>query len=116
MTAPLRASDPIVVDVALGERSYDIVIGRGQLASLGARIAKLRPGAKLAIVSDENVAGHHLDAAVAAVEGAGVQAVDHRAAAGREHEVVRASRVALRRPDLARGSSAAISSSRSAAA
>ena len=56
MTAPLRASDPIVVDVALGARSYDIVIGRGQLASLGARIAKLRPGAKVAIVSDENVA------------------------------------------------------------
>ena len=30
MTAPLRASDPIVVNVALGERSYDILIGRGQ--------------------------------------------------------------------------------------
>jgi 3-dehydroquinate synthase len=68
MTAPLRGSDPIVVDVALGERSYDIVIGRGQLASLGARIAKLRPGAKAAIVSDENVAARHLDAAVAAVK------------------------------------------------
>ena len=53
MTAPLRASDPIVVDVALGERSYDIVIGRGQLATLGERIAKLRPGAKMAIVSAE---------------------------------------------------------------
>ena len=35
MTAPLRAGDPIVVNVALGERSYDIVIGRGQLALLG---------------------------------------------------------------------------------
>ena len=46
MTAPLRASDPVVVDVALGARSYDIVIGRGQLATLGERIAKLRPGAK----------------------------------------------------------------------
>jgi 3-dehydroquinate synthase len=66
MTAPLRASDPISVDVALGDRSYDIVIGRGQLASLGARIAKLRPGAKVAIVSDQNVAARHLDAAVAA--------------------------------------------------
>jgi 3-dehydroquinate synthase len=66
MTAPLRASDPISVDVALGDRSYGIVIGRGQLASLGARIAKLRPGAKVAIVSDQNVAARHLDAAVAA--------------------------------------------------
>jgi 3-dehydroquinate synthase len=69
MTAPLRGSDPIVVDVALGARSYDIVIGRGQLASLGARVAKLRPGAKVAIVSDKNVAARHLDAAVAAVKG-----------------------------------------------
>ena len=68
MTAPLRSSDPIVVDVALGDRSYDIVIGRGQLASLGERIAKLRPGAKVAIVSDENVAAQHLEAAVAAVK------------------------------------------------
>jgi len=67
MTAPLRGTDPVVVGVALGARSYDIVIGRGQLATLGERIAKLRPGAKVAIVSDENVARHHLDAAVAAV-------------------------------------------------
>ncbi|MBX9777337.1 MAG: 3-dehydroquinate synthase [Xanthobacteraceae bacterium] len=73
MTAPLRASDPIVVDVALGDRSYDIVIGRGQLASLGARIGRLRPGAKVAIVSDENVAPRHLDAAVAAVKNGAAQ-------------------------------------------
>jgi 3-dehydroquinate synthase len=66
MTAPLRI-DATVVDVALGERSYDIVIGRGQLATLGERIARLRPGARVAIVSDENVARLHLEAAVAAV-------------------------------------------------
>jgi 3-dehydroquinate synthase len=72
MTAPLR-SDPTVVDVALGDRSYDIVIGRGLLGSLGERIAKLRPGAKVAIVSDENVAQYHLDAAVAAVAGPALQ-------------------------------------------
>jgi 3-dehydroquinate synthase len=75
MTAPLRGSEPIVVDVALGDRSYDIVIGRGQLATLGARIAKLRPGAKVAIVSDENVAARHLDAAVAAVAGCTVSTI-----------------------------------------
>jgi len=73
MTAPLRGSDPIVVDVALGERSYDIVIGRGQLASLGARVAKLRPGAKVALVSDSNVAAHHLEAAAAAAKAGGLQ-------------------------------------------
>ena len=51
MTVPLRASDPIIVNVALGERSYDILIGRGQLAVLvkpngvmgRAYIAAIRP-------------------------------------------------------------------------
>ena len=73
MTVPPRASGPIVVPVALGARSYEIVIGRGQLASLGERIAKLRPGAKLAIVSDATVAKLHLDAALAAVKDAALQ-------------------------------------------
>ena len=72
MTAPLRASEPIVVDVVLGERSYDIIIGRGQLVSLGHKVAALRPGAKVAIVSDETVARHHLAATQAALAAAGI--------------------------------------------
>jgi 3-dehydroquinate synthase len=72
MTAPLRAGDPIVVNVALGERSYDIVIGRGQLTLLGQKIAALRPGAKAAIVTDETVARHHLAATEAALAAAGI--------------------------------------------
>ena len=75
MTAPLRTGDPIIVDVALGERAYDIVIGRGLLATLGERIAKLRPGRKVAIVTDETVARHHLAAAQAALAGAGIGVV-----------------------------------------
>src|SRR5262245_19987533 len=67
MTAPLRASEPILVKLALGARSYDIVIGRGIVASLGQRIAALRPGAKVAIVSDRTVARHCLDAARSAL-------------------------------------------------
>src|SRR4030081_3939316 len=51
MTVPLRAGDPTVVNVALGERSYDIMIGRGQLASLGQKIAALRPGGKAAVLA-----------------------------------------------------------------
>ena len=73
MTAPLR-TDPAVVKVALGERGYDIAIGQGLLASLGARIAALRPGAKAVIVTDENVARYHLSAAEAALADAGVAA------------------------------------------
>ncbi len=75
MTAPIRAGEPITVHVALGERAYDIVIGRGLLPSLGERIAKLRPGAKLAIVSDDRVAGHYLAAAMAAAKAAGLDTV-----------------------------------------
>jgi 3-dehydroquinate synthase len=71
MTAAVR-SDPTTVRVALDARSYDIVIGRGLLASLGERIAALRPGAKTVIVSDENVAKHHLTAAESALSKAGV--------------------------------------------
>ena len=74
MTAPLRSPDSIVVDVALGQRSYDIVIGRGTLASLGERIAALRSGAKAAIVTDENVARHHLAAAHSALQASRINA------------------------------------------
>ncbi len=74
MTAPLRASDPIVVNVALGDRSYDIAIGRGLIATLGEKIAKLRPGAKAAIVTDATVARHHLAAAERALAAAGIGA------------------------------------------
>jgi len=73
MTAPLRSNEPIVVPVALGDRAYEIIIGRGGLASLGKAIKALRPGARTAIVTDETVARHHLAAAEAALAQAGVE-------------------------------------------
>jgi 3-dehydroquinate synthase len=73
MTAPLRSNEPTVVNVALADRSYDIVIGRGLVASLGARIEALRPGAKVAIVSDDNVAALHIAATEAALKSAGIE-------------------------------------------
>src|SRR5882757_8958036 len=72
MTAPLKHSDPITVDVALGTRAYDIVIGRDVLQSLGGRVAALRPGARTAIVTDRNVARHWLDATEASLAAAGI--------------------------------------------
>ena len=72
MTAPLNRSAAITVDVALGDRSYDIVIGRDVLASLGARIAALRPGARTAIVTDRTVARHWLARTEAALADAGI--------------------------------------------
>src|SRR5579885_1086422 len=72
MTAPLKHSDTTIVDVALGDRAYDIVIGRDVLASLGKRVAALRPGARTAIVTDRTVAGHWLKATEASLAQAGI--------------------------------------------
>src|SRR3954453_12940240 len=72
MTALLKNIDPVVVDVALGERAYEIVIGRGVLASLGARVSALRAGARAAIVTDEYVATHWLRRTEASLLDAGI--------------------------------------------
>jgi 3-dehydroquinate synthase len=72
MTAPLKHSADINVDVALGDRAYDIVIGRGVLSSLGARIAALRPGVRTAIVTDRTVAKHWLEPAERSLAEAGI--------------------------------------------
>jgi 3-dehydroquinate synthase len=72
MTAPLKHSDPITVDVALGDRAYDIVIGRDVLPMLGPRIAAHRPGARTAVVTDRRVAKHWLEPAEASLAAAGV--------------------------------------------
>jgi 3-dehydroquinate synthase len=74
MTAPLKHSDMTTVEVALENRAYDIVIGRGALASLGARIAALRPGVRTAIVTDKTVARHWLAATEASLAEAGIPA------------------------------------------
>ncbi|KRQ13251.1 3-dehydroquinate synthase [Bradyrhizobium sp. DASA03076] len=72
MTAPLKHSDPVHVDVALGDRAYDIVIGRGVLASLGERVAALRPGVRTAIVTDRTVAKYWLEPAEASLAASGI--------------------------------------------
>ncbi|MHC4047520.1 3-dehydroquinate synthase [Bradyrhizobium sp. 23AC] len=72
MTAPLKHSDPVNVDVALGNRAYDIVIGRGVLSSLGERVAALRPGVRTAIVTDRTVAKHWLEPAEASLAASGI--------------------------------------------
>src|SRR5258706_14924362 len=72
MTAPLKHSEPITVGVALGERAYEIVIGRDVLQSLGAQVAALRPGSRVAIVTDRNVAKHWLEKTEASLSEAGI--------------------------------------------
>jgi 3-dehydroquinate synthase len=72
MTAPIKNSNPVIIDVALGERAYDIVIGRDVLGSLGERVKALRPNARVAIVTDKTVAQHWLAKTEAALKGAGI--------------------------------------------
>jgi 3-dehydroquinate synthase len=72
MTAPLKHSADITVDVALGDRAYDIVIGRDVLASVGERIAALRPGVRTAVVTDRTVAKHWLEPTESSLAAAGI--------------------------------------------
>ena len=50
------------VRVELGDRAYDVVVGPGLLAEAGARIAPLLSRPRVAVLTDENVAGLHLEA------------------------------------------------------
>ena len=60
------------VEVRLGDRSYDIHVGAGAIAEAGAR---LKPFARnfVAVVTDRNVAAHHLADLTAALAHAGLE-------------------------------------------
>jgi 3-dehydroquinate synthase len=62
------------VEVALAGRGYDILIGGGLIGSAGHEIASRLPGIRAAIVTDDNVAAHHLPALEAALAAAGIGA------------------------------------------
>ncbi|MEO0497861.1 MAG: 3-dehydroquinate synthase [Pseudomonadota bacterium] len=53
-----------IVNVDLGDRSYDIVIGEGLIDHLEQHLSHVLPGARCLIVTDENVAANHLERAV----------------------------------------------------
>ena len=61
------------VRVDLAGRAYDIRIARGLLATAGPALAALAPGAGVAVVTDETVAGLHLEALQASLEAAGLR-------------------------------------------
>ena len=70
--ASLEGASPITVPVPLGDRAYDILVGRGLLNDAGARIAAL--GARAAaIVTDAHVGPLYGQALAAALEGAGLR-------------------------------------------
>jgi 3-dehydroquinate synthase len=61
------------VPVTLGKRSYDIVIGEGLLAEAGRLVGPLLKRPLTAIVTDENVARHHLATLEAALHASGIR-------------------------------------------
>jgi 3-dehydroquinate synthase len=67
--APVR----VTVPVALADRSYEIVIGRGLLAEAGARISALMPGAAVAVVTDRHVGAAHGEALATSLQAAGIR-------------------------------------------
>lgn len=64
--------NPARIPVDLGNRSYDILIGPGLLDQAGALIEQRLQARRAAIVTDRNVAEHHLDPLVAALERVGL--------------------------------------------
>ena len=60
------------VHVPLGERSYDVTIGPGLIGQAGHLIAPLLSRTRVAIISDDNVAGLHLEPLKAALADAGI--------------------------------------------
>ncbi|MDP8917731.1 MAG: 3-dehydroquinate synthase [Pseudomonadota bacterium] len=70
--AALTDPSPITVPVPLGDRAYDILVGRGLLKDAGARIAALG-GRAAAIVTDAHVGPLYGQTLAAALEGAGLR-------------------------------------------
>ncbi len=63
------------VRVALGDRSYDILIGPGLIAAAGAEIGSRMKGRRVAVITDEHVAPIYLEPFLGSLSGSGIQAV-----------------------------------------
>lgn len=65
-------SKTVTVEVGLGDRAYDILIGPGLLGRAGETVSARLPGTRVAIVTDENVATSHLETLKSGLESGGV--------------------------------------------
>jgi 3-dehydroquinate synthase len=70
------------VRVPLGDRSYDILIGPGLIASAGREISARLKGRKLAIITDENVGARYLPAFMESLGQSGLTATSLTLPAG----------------------------------
>ena len=75
------------VRVNAASKSYDVLIGKNAVASLGEEAKKVCPGAlKALIVSETNVASLYLDVVKAQLEGAGFEVTDYVFEAGEQNK------------------------------
>ena len=69
------SDDLVTVNVGLGDRAYDILIGPRLLERAGAELASRLPGARAAVVTDANVAEAQLGRLLSGLEAGGVEAL-----------------------------------------
>ncbi|NLF33185.1 MAG: 3-dehydroquinate synthase [Planctomycetes bacterium] len=76
------------VTVALGERSYDVLIGSGLLAAVGERTRDAAGGRSAVVITDSNVAPLYAPAVAASLAGAGYVAHVATFPAGEPHKTL----------------------------
>lgn len=64
------------IEVGLDERSYSVLIGHGILSQLGESCQALKLGRQVAVITDEAVAGHYLEATVTSLKKAGYETLE----------------------------------------
>ena len=69
-----RPTEPLRLPVALGERSYDILVGEGLVARAGALMRPVLPAPRTIVVTDTSVGPLHAGALAASLAEAGIAA------------------------------------------
>ena len=72
-TEKILMEDATTINVALGERAYDIHIGEGLLKTVGKTIAPVLNRPRTVIVTDENLAALHLETLEQSLSDAGIK-------------------------------------------
>ncbi|KQT01778.1 MULTISPECIES: 3-dehydroquinate synthase [unclassified Rhizobium] len=75
MTSASLSASQKTVRVDLGDRSYDILIGPGLIATAAAEIAGRLKGRRMAVITDENVAPLYLEPLMASLKAREIDAV-----------------------------------------
>jgi 3-dehydroquinate synthase len=76
MSVNRHETQPVAVPVALGERSYEVLVGPGLIGQAGARIVSALDARRVAIVTDAHVAALHLEPLKASLKQAGLSTVE----------------------------------------